>query len=79
MAQRVAESLNRTLASLRGQISGITEAVDALAGCDLRVQLEDGADGEIGRLRAPLGRFSHRLPDRVIPRANVQVAGARRR
>jgi methyl-accepting chemotaxis protein len=54
MAQRVGDAVNGMLRDLRGQIAEIGSAVDALAGCDLRVRLDGDADGELGRLRTRL-------------------------
>ena len=54
MAQVVGESLQRTLEVVRGHIVEIVDAVDALAGCDLRVRFDSELDGELGRLNTRL-------------------------
>ncbi len=54
MAQRVGDAVNGMLQSLREQIGGIAAAVEALADCDLRVQVGEPGDGELGRLRTRL-------------------------
>lgn len=54
MAQVVGESLNHTLDVVRAHVVEIADAVDALAGCDLRVRFDGELEGEFGRLRTRL-------------------------
>lgn len=54
-AQRVGEAVNGMLVALRDQVAEIAAAVDALAGCDLRVSLDQSGGGELGHLRTRLG------------------------
>lgn len=55
LATRVAAGVNELLDSIGGQLSSLVAAVDLLAECDLRVNLEGNDEGELGRLRTRLG------------------------
>ena len=54
MAQQVGDALNAMLVSLRGQIGEIATAIEKLADCDLRIDVDGSGTGELGRLRTRL-------------------------
>lgn len=55
LATRVASGINDLLDGIGSQLQSLSAAVDQLADCDLRVNLDGSDEGELGRLRTRLG------------------------